>query len=210
MKNIAVLIVLLLANASQAVDFNDVKVPFYGTVEVTDGITPRIFKLHYDGKSKTSIIAPPPRGAHGNMRLLGDSNTSEFFLWTVNDPKKTVMTMNQRDFAQMLGADLSSIKENGYIIGKKEFIGEQCTHWKKDVSLSINGKKESGYIEACITDENIPLWGKKDGVLVAEFKELKRGIQDSSLFSIPSEFKIIDMNKLMKALKNFQNKTGNK
>jgi len=205
MRIASICIMLLLANVGHTIDFNDVKVPFYAVVEVTDGITPRIFDVHYDGVSKTSVIGLPPAGAPGNLRMVGYSDTSEFFLWVVNDPRKTIMTMNQKEYAKSLGADFSAIKENGYIVGEKEFIGEACTHWRKDVSIEINGKVENGFIESCLAHDNIPLWGKENGKLVSEIKELKRAVQSHSLFDKPAGYKVIDMSKMFEALQAIKN-----
>ncbi|MBQ0726816.1 MAG: hypothetical protein KBT77_05645 [Thalassolituus oleivorans] len=204
MKKYLTIMTIAASAHCHAVDFNDVKTPFFAIVEVTDGVTPRDFELRYDGESQSSLKGEAPAGAPGNLRMVGNSKDMTYFFWVENDPRKVVMTMDEKQFATNLGIDLSSIKENSTNLGKKEFIGIECTHWRKDIQITHQGKEPTGYIEACITKEGIPLWEKESGRLVMKAKMLELGKQDEQWFKAPSDHKVVDMNALMQSLKALQ------
>ena len=91
--------------------------------------------------------------------------------------------------------------------GKPAFwatTGLLCWLWRKDIQITHQGKEPTGYIEACITKEGIPLWEKDSGRLVMKAKMLELGKQDEQWFKAPSDHKVVDMNALMQSLKALQ------
>ncbi len=189
-----------------AIDFTIVTTPFYAETTATgpDGINPVLMEMRYDGNNNSSLTLPPPPGALGKLRLVGNHKTSEYFFWVENDPRKTIMTMNEKQFAESLGVDLSLVKSKGTKKGSKTIIGEACTVWRVDVSIIVHSKDAEGFFETCVTHDNIELKGTHNGKVLHEMTKLQRGPQPQSMFELPSGWKIVDMNKIMEQLKSLQ------
>jgi hypothetical protein len=189
-----------------AIDFTIVTTPFYAETTATgpDGINPVLMEMRYDGNNNSSLTLPPPPGALGKLRLVGNHKTSEYFFWVENDPRKTIMTMNEKQFAESLGVDLSLVKSKGTKKGSKTIIGEACTVWRVDVSIIVHSKDAEGFFESCVTDDNIELKGTHNGKVLHEMTKLQRGPQPQPMFELPSGWQVVDMNKIMEQLKSLQ------
>lgn len=189
-----------------AIDFTIVTTPFYAETTATgpDGVNPISMEMRYDGNNNSSLTLPSPPGAPGKLRLVGNHKTSKYFFWVENDPRKTIMTMNEKQFSESLGVDLSLAKSKGTKKGSQTIIGEACTMWRVDVSIVVHSKDAEGFFETCVTHDNIELKGTHNGKVLHEMTKLQRGPQLQSMFELPSGWKIVDMNKIMEQLKSLQ------
>lgn len=202
MKLLFVFIITISINSfASAVDFTKIDTPYYGKARVSDnGVKPVLFDMYFDGGSKVKLIGPPPKGASGDIHLIGDMATSKYLFWVENDPKKIAMTMNPKDFAKSLGVDISMLLSNGTKLGAEKMIGENCDRWRLDITAPKVKKDLKHVIEACVTSDGIQLQASENNRITYELLELKRGPQSKDYFVFPEGYKVIDMTAIMEKL----------
>ena len=191
-----------LSSSAYSLDLKDVKTQFYAEVLVSepDGNKAMPMSLRYDGEGNTALVGPPPPGAPGKLRLVGNHFTNKFVFWVENDPKRTAMTMDQQQFAQAMGVDLSKVKQSGKKLGTETYLGEDCEHWQLNAEVQVNGKPVHGYLETCVSADNIELWGSLNGKLVHKITRLEREPQPKDMFELPPGYKLLDISTLMQQL----------
>ena len=194
----------LTTNAFCLESFNNINVPYYAKVEATNGASPIVFDSYYDGVSKIAVIGPPPKNKKDNLKILANLKTSDFYMWTENDPRKALITMNQLQFAKTLGVNNNDIKKKGTLVGEKQHLGEKCEHWRLDLTLENNGKQVKASTESCLSSDGIQLWGRENEKITMNVLELKRGKQPVQYFQTPKDYEILDLSKLMQQLRNIQ------
>ena len=99
-----------------------------------------------------------------------------------------------------LGLNEQDIKDKGKFIGKETHLDEPCEHWELESRIEYQGKTHSQRLAACITEDGIQLWGKKDGQIFAQMLELERKPQAERYFAKPEGFTVLDMSKLLEVL----------
>ena len=131
--------------------------------------------------------------------------------YMVDDVKKTLTIFPAEKLIKTF-----DIKNTDEFIGKETIEGFECEHYRTKITeTSPNGQISVSYRDSWwYVPYKMEIMSKEEGLDAVVSRNIKLGAQPSSLFELPKDYKIIDLNtkmkdvtKMLEGMQNNQNKT---
>jgi hypothetical protein len=124
--------------------------------------------------------------------------------YMIDPEKKTIMefpTAQIKSFAQVLGETSRTSKEE--FIGKETVESYECEHYRTALTTVTNGKTVTTYRDGWwYQPYKMEIKSKEEALDAVVSRNIKLGAQPASLFELPKDYKMINVNAEMDKVKN--------